>query len=377
MRTLSLGAAAAAALFACDGDLPGPDTPDLDGKADADRVSQALARLTADGELSAGDVDALFEAAGDRVSTSEMLVIRDATEETAAFEVTAAAADRALERAFFANLFDAEIDHLADPAARSYGGSEIPEAVRALVARARLNGAATFDVRERRGDGEGRWSPYPATSPPVGNMAFDYTEITPAALAADLADTAVEYNAIVGTETAEHCNSPTDCFEFEQARYEKRTGGTGNVAAHFDEVHHPDLFARGRAGQKWADNCAILSDGSLHCLPAPRRSVLRDLILTNPHLSRCNQVPGSEDACRTVMYLGHIDVSAGVVTGVEVSGRVSKRVGGGSANLIDPIAVLEAWGFELSPGLQIRFGNTEDGVPVRNLERGILEAPVN
>lgn len=360
-------------LLACT-DLPGPDTPDLDGKADADRVAQELARVTADGELSADDVDALFDAAGGSVSMSEMLVIRDATEETAAFKVTDAAVDRAFELAYLANLFDNELDHLADPAAKSYGGSEIPEAVRELVARARLNGAATFDVREQRGDGEGRWSPYPSTSPPVGNMAYDYTEITPEILAADLADTTVKYNAIVGIETAEQCNTPTDCFEFEQVKYEERTGGTGNVAAQFDEVFHPDLFARGSQNQKWANNCAILSDGSFHCLPAPRRSVLRDLILTNPHLSRCNEVPGAED-CRKLMYMGHIDIRGGVVTGLEVSGRVSKRVAKGQANLIDPLALMEAWGFELSPSLSLRFGNTEDGVPQRNLERGVLEAP--
>lgn len=371
MRSLPL--VLAIGLLAC-ADLPGPDTPDLDGKADADRVAQELARVTADGELSADDVDALFEAAGGSVSMSEMLVIRDATEETTDFKVTDGAVDRAFERAYLANLFDKEVDLLADPAAPTYGGSEIPAAVRELVARARLNGAATFDIREQRGDGEGRWTPYPSTSPPIGNMAFDYTEITPAILAADVADTTVKYNAITGIETAEQCNTPTDCFEFEQVTYEERTGGTGNVAAQFDEVHHPDLFARGSQNQKWANNCAILSDGTFHCLPAARRSVLRDLILTNPHLSRCNQVPGSED-CRTIMYLGHIDISGGVVTGVEVSGRVSKRVGGGAANLIDPIALMEAWGFEMSPSLRLRFGNTEDGTPQRNLERGVLEAP--
>jgi len=376
MRKLPLLFAALTLGLACSADFdPNDDSGgEAGGKADTDAVRAALARVTADGNLSDVDVDELFDAAGNNLSRGEAGVIRDAIVSTA-FAVEQAAFDRAHELAYLANLMDAELAHLGDPALGSFGGSEVPKAVRDLVATAKLSGAVTFDVRDRRNDGEGRWTPYPATSPPVGNMAFDYTEVTPAALAADIADTTVTYNAIVGTETAEHCNTPADCFEFDQARYETRTGGTGNVLSHYDEVRHPDLLARGSSGQKWANNCAILSDGSLHCLPAARRNASRDLILTNPALSRCNRRFGFADACRSVMYLGHIDIRAGVVVGVEVSGRVSKRVGGGRANLIDPLALLEAWGFELASGLRIRYGNTEDGVPQRNLERGIIEGP--
>ena len=351
---------------------PGDGYEPSDGKANTAAVASAVARLTSDGELSADDVDALFEAAGGSVSMNEMLTIRDATEATS-FSIGAGALDRALEGAYNANLFEHEKAQTADPT-QGYGGNEIPAAVRALVSQARLNGAVAFDVRETRGDGEGRWSPYPSTTPPVDNMAFDYTVITPEGLAADVAATQLTYNAIVGTETAEQCDSAGNCQEFEQARYQERTGGTGNIAAHYDEVHHPDLMARGSSGQKWASNCAFLSDGTIHCLPAARRSVVRDLILTNPHLSRCNNFAGFEDACHTVMYLGHITASGGVINSVEVSGRVSKRVGEGKANLIDPIALFDAWGFERSPGLTVRFGNTEEGAPVTNQERGILEA---
>jgi hypothetical protein len=71
--------------------------------------------------------------------------------------------------------------------------------LRELVAKARLNGAAAFDVRETDSDGEGRWNPYPTTSPPVENMTFQYTLITPQRLADDKANTTVRYNLITGT----------------------------------------------------------------------------------------------------------------------------------------------------------------------------------
>ncbi len=342
-------------------------------KADRSAIEAAVADATQDGELSADDVDTLFEATGRTVSKSEMLAIRDATESTD-YTVTDDAVKRALESAYLANLLEHEAEQLADPAV-GYGGNAIPEAVRALVAQARLNGAVAFDVREISSDGEPRWTHYPATAPPVENMAFDYTQVSPDGLAADLADTTLVYNAIVGTETAEQCDAAGNCEEYQQASYQERTGGSGNIAAHYDEVHHPDLLARGSSNQKWASNCAFLSDGTIHCLPAARRSVLRDVILTNPSLSRCNDYAGFQDACHSLLYMGHITASAGVITSVEVSGRVSKRVGSGKANLIDPIALLDAWGFERSAGLRVRFGNTEDGAPLTNAERGVLEAP--
>ena len=99
------------------------------------------------------------------------------------------------------------------------------------------------------------------------------------------------------------------------------------------------------------------------------------MILTNPHLSRCSEEAGYEDDCHTLMYLGHITASGGVITSVEISGRLSKEVAKGRINAIDPISLFEAWGFQTSPGLRIQFGNTEDGTPVRDAERGIVQAP--
>lgn len=359
----------------CSADETDDDIPawnDGLGKADAAAIAGALARVTADGVLDDADVVELFDAAGGRVSGSEMLAIRDALESTS-FDVTddARAAGRRL--AVQANLFEHELDDVGDGV--TFGGHDIPPAVQALVATARLNGAVAFDVNEvDEDDGEGVWSPYPSTTPAVENTTFEYTEITPQVLADDLADTMVQYNRISGTETAQSCNA-SGCFDYQRARLEPAQGGTGNVRAHYDEVYHEDIYARGSSGQKWANNCAILSDGSLHCLPASRRSVVQDLILTNPHLSRCNSYAGFETDCKHMLYNGHIDIQAGVVVGVEVSGRLSKRAAEGKASFIDPLAVLEAWGFEISPNVKIRWGNTSEGVPVRDLERGIFTAP--
>jgi hypothetical protein len=354
-------------LVACASEDADAVTGGGDGKADSATVNSKLEQVTQDGELSADDVDALFEACGNTVSKSEMLAIRDATESTR-FDVTPDALDRALERATYANLLPAEASELEDKGA--YGGNTVPAKVKALLAKARLNGAAAFDVRETDSDGEGVWNPYPTTTPPTENMTFQYTLITPQGLAADLANTTVEYNAITGVEEVTE-NGQT----YKQVTYERRKGGTGRIQAQYDEAYHPDIFARGSYNQKWANNCAFLSDGTIHCLPAARRSEAQDLILTNPHLSRCSEYPEFADDCHTLMYLGHITAQAGVITSVEISGRLSKEIARGKINGVDPISLFEAWGFGLAPGLDIDFGNTEDGVPVRDAERGVVESP--
>jgi len=368
MKSLLWLAASLPLFVACAADQmsqgdPGGD----DGKADSANVSRKLEELTQDGELSAADVDELFDAAGKSVTKSEMLVIRDATESTA-FSVPADAVARALERATYANLLEPEARELA--ASGAYGGNTVPAKVKELVARARLSGAAAFDVRETDSTGEGLWNPYPTTTPPTENMTFQYTLITPDRLAADVADTTVEYNAITGVEKVTENGQ-----EYEQVTYERRHGGTGNIAAQYDEAWHPDIYARGSVNQIWANNCAFLSDGTIHCLPAARRSEAQDLILTNPHLSRCSEDPAYEADCHTLMYMGHITASAGVITSVEISGRLSKEIGKGRINGIDPLALFEAWGFRTSPGLSISFGNTGDGRPVRDLVHGVVQAP--
>lgn len=318
-----------------------PFTPERSpGKADAAAIDGEVARVTADGTLDAADVDALFNAAGARVNDDELDAIRvalDATTYTVTDDARAAARSRAAAR----DLFRDELATLGS--GRTWAGTEVPAAVREVLETARLNGAIAYDVNEQDESGEGVWSPYPATTPPTGNMSFEYTELTPEALAADLADTTVEYNRIVGTQS----RTTSSGQQYEEAVYETGVGGTGNVLAQYDEAWHPDIYARGTEGQKWANNFGILADGSIHALPAARRSEQQDLILTNPHLSRGQHM----------LFNGHLDVLRGVVVGVEMSGRLSKRAAEGKARFIDPIVLLKAWGFQVQDGVRLRFGN--------------------
>ena len=66
---------------------------------------------------------------------------------------------------------------------------------------------------------------------------------------------------------------------------------------------------------------------------------------------------------------------------MEMSGRLSKLAAKGKASFIDPIAVLQAWGFEIDPNVTLRYGNTRHGVPVRDLETKTIgrdaTAPIN
>ncbi len=353
----------------CNADEDNGDNFDVDGlsleeglgKADAvDRVERAVAEATQDGVLDVDDVDALFEAAGEKVSAGEIGAIHEALFADATYEVTEAAQAEGNFRAWTANLSDIESEYLAD--GFTFGQTEIPAAVLEVVTQARWGGAVAYDVNERDDDNEGIWSPYGASTPAAENMAWDYTEITPQKLEDDVADVDVKYNAIIGTETAIHSSGQ----EYKRAKYEERSGGTGHVLSHYDEVYHPDIYARGSQGQKWANNFAILADGSVHCLPASRRSYLQDVILTNPQLSRGARL----------LFNGHLDIREGIVQSVEMSGRLSKMAAKGKARFIDPLPLLEAWGFKLRDGVTLRYGNTKSGVPER-VDGLIVEAPAD
>ncbi len=269
---LALGAGA----LACDAQTQEAESADGDeapvGKGDQAEVEEGLESLTADGELSSQDVEQLFEAAGDRVSSSEMGVIEAAlTDETLIAElgytIAGDALTRAQQLAFRSNVFGYESEAIEDGI--SYGGTRIPEAVAAAVGRARLAGATSYDIRELKGDcdptmlvddpdhpGEqvpedcGRWAHYPAGTAPVANLTFEYTELTPEKLDDDVNQGG---NGRIGAT-----GSPTDASLFEKI-----------------------------SGQTWANNCAILADGSLHCLPSHRAGFGVGLWLTNPALSRC------------------------------------------------------------------------------------------
>jgi hypothetical protein len=180
----------------------GPEFAQLrDGKADSAGVRTALVDLTADGELDASDVLALFDEAGRHLSESELEIIREALEDTS-FTVTDEARETAENSALTWGLPDDEAELVLS--GDTFAGDQVPEAVTKYLKLARMHGAAAYDVNEVDDDGERMWSPYPATTPPLENMTFSYTMITPQALLDDINDTDVEYNAIVGQEMLTH-----------------------------------------------------------------------------------------------------------------------------------------------------------------------------
>ena len=299
------------------------------GKADyADRdddLQTEIGLMTNDGTLSAGDVEELFrDHTGNRVSVAEMLTIRDALEKIGAFAsstytVEPAAFERALELARVANLFDNE-KAIVSAASKSYGGSEIPPAVRELVARARLNGAIAYDVSsggfelitsgEEAGnvDWTNKFTPYQPKSPPRDlpgrqtdpayyvasgvdasgeptgyvqiqaanvappaprwNMGFDYTEITPVVLATDALDTTTEYNVMDRTECAANCDGAGD-ERVMQWTYRVERGGNGRVEQHYDHDSHPDPFARAPRGRSGPTTAR--SSPTARCTASPPR----------------------------------------------------------------------------------------------------------
>ncbi len=329
-------------------------------KCEPGAISAELRTRVADGTLDAADVRAGFalaaqEGDGDGHSECEMAELRAALAGGPGYTVDADAKALAVDLAYEADLLAASKRKLAG--GKTYGGTAVPAAVKELIATAKLNGAVLYDVTE----GED-YSHYPATAPARGNMAFSYTEITPKALADDMALTGpqVYINGEVEKKNA-------DGSTYREVTYGTMQGGTGGISANYDEAWHENLYARGRGGDKWANNFAILSDGSLHCLPAARRSDLQDVILTNPALSRGQQM----------MFNGHLDVERGVVVGVEMSGILSKRAARGRDEFVDPIALLKAWGFQIAPGVEVRYGNTSRGVPTRDEARGVIGAAAN
>lgn len=350
-------------------------------------VKNRIRTLTQDGVLDHNDIKEAAEAAGGSINAGEMNAIRDAvldadnvnmdsfSNEPAGYVTTMEAFDEAQRTGVRFPILGNELvateslDEAKSARPVSFGGTEVPQKVKELLQTAYANGLEPFDVNEtrRKRDGEvkGIFTNYPSNTPAEGNMTFDYTEITPEKLKADLEDTTLEYQVM----TPKRVMQPGG-MSVTEIRYETRVGGTGNITSHYDEGIHSDIYARGSSGQKWANNFAILSDGSIHALPAARRDEEGRVILTNPALARGKRV----------LYMGHLDVRGGVVQGVEMSGRLCKLAANGDQKFIDPIAVLDAWGFEMSDSLRtradqgsgVRFSNTEDGVPVRDLETGVI-----
>lgn len=232
----------------------------------------------------------------------------------------------------------------------TFGGTVIPPAVKALLAKAKAAGAVAYSADDSK------YNTYGAS---VGaaeakeTMGFRYTEITPDSLAADKALT-MPLTQLVTTAV----NAEEDTVDYIQS-----TSGRGDIAENYDHGDHDaNLYARGASGQKWSANFAVLEDGSLHCLPATRRIEGEGVILTNPDLGRGKKI----------MFTGHLDVSDGVVTGVEMSGKISKVAAKGRAKFIDPVALVKAWGIPTAPGVSTYFSNTSDGTPRIDAATGLI-----
>lgn len=228
-------------------------------------------------------------------------------------------------------------------ATKSFGGTQIPDAVKNAVNTMIQNGASAYDVRELKPDPvydtshgepeltvEGKFNPYSQESNAADSLAFKHTELTPAKIAEDMG-TVQTFNVITGVKN-------------NRATYEKATmKGSGNITELYDEANHSDTFARGPGGQKYASNFAILADGSLHAVPAARRSKADPgLILTTASLARGKQM----------LFNGHIHMEGGVVTYVGMSGRLCKQQKDGM-KFVDPMEIIKAWGFKTTPGLTV------------------------
>lgn len=341
-------------------------------------ISDAARRVAADGVVDKKDVQTVLNQAGKSINAKEEKAIRDAFENTLASALTPEAKTFAREalkdlpglRRYAQqrnDMVEARAPGLAaqekarletGQATKTLGGTPIPEDVKKLISAALAAGVEPYDVAEMgtnptkddHGEGftvAGKWTPYPQDIDAVGNMAFSYTEVTPEKLKEDMA-TDQDYTRIKGYRTETQRDLRTgETHSFQVAEYEKVHGkGTGNITSHYDEASHNDPYARGRSGQKWANNYAILADGSLHALPAVRRNPSNPgLILTNPSLARGQRM----------LFNGHIEVRGGVVTSIGMSGRIQKMAQEGDARFLNPVPLLKAWGFEISPNLRLNY----------------------
>ena len=333
------------------------------------RISRTAYTLVLDGELSLRDFERAFARAGNRVNPREMAELgtilqgRLPSPSTTTFTVSDEAKQRAVDMIVGAGLTDEGRAAIEND--ETFAGTPLPAKVKQVLMIARLNGAEAYDVTETDSDGEGRFTDYPSITPATENMAFDWTEVTPAALAADIADVRSQLR-IAGTARIQSLSVTV-------GRYDVTTGGTGSISASYDEAYHPvsasspmgfrhlliqmeqdwiaDQFtiddlrkARSRSNDRWASNCAILADGSFHCLPAIRRhSATSGLILTNPALARGKRM----------LWNGHIRVRKGKVVYIGTSGRISRLAARGRYRFVNPVPLLEAWGFEMDPNLQV------------------------
>lgn len=329
-------------------------------------VKNAFASVTADRKVDAKDIDEVLKAAGS-VSVDEEKAIKEEADKFIGMfdsgakdklrtrlgelsEARAGAARINREVASIAPTIQAEAKQKLKEGTptKSYGGSEIPEAVKKAVNAQLANGAVAYDVREMKADpvldaeygeprvtAEGKFNPYSQDQKATDSMAFSYTELTPTKIAADM-NTEQTVNVIKGYRTE---------GKNQIAEYEKVTlKPNGRITDLYDEASWPDTMARGPGGQKHASNFAILGDGSVHAVPASRRSAAEPWrILTTASLGRGKHM----------LFNGHLRMEKGVVTYVGMSGRLAKLQEKGEAKFVDPVEILKAWGFQVAPGLKV------------------------
>jgi len=331
-------------------------------KADAQKILDA-----AGGSVSEGEANAIREALSSstyEVAGDARTMLRSALSDIASMRRYADDQNRSVSRR--AGALAAEEKEILTPGTttKSFGGSVVPEAVKAVLNTALDAGAVAYDVAEldpeptkdEKGEGftvTGKWSPYPQEIRASGSMSFAHTEITPQKLDDDMA-TEQTFKIQKGIKSETVTDRRTgQTTTIQTVEYETVTRkGTGSITSQYDEASHPDTMARARNGDKWASNFAILADGSVHALPASRRTASEPgLILTNPSLARGKRM----------LFNGHITIRDGVVTSVGMSGRLQKMAAEGDAKFVNPLPILEAWGFKIAPNLRLNFeGSGED-----------------
>lgn len=328
-------------------------------------VKNAFRTAAADRTITAKEVDTILTSAGN-ISVEEEQALRAEADKyagqlapDAAVKLREKLGEIAQVRSYATNVnrrveidkarLGAEVTQLHTPGAatKTFGGSAIPEAVKQVVRDALAGGAIAYDVRELRpdpvydtshGEGqvtvEGKFNPYSQSQRAVDTMAFDYTELTPEKIAHDM-NTPQTFNVLKGYRR----EGTNQVAEFEQVTMK----GNGRITELYDEASWSDTRARGRGGQKYASNFAILADGSVHAVPASRRTAGDPgRILTTASLGRDKQM----------LFNGHLRMEAGVVTYVGLSGRLCKLQERGE-KFVDPVALLKAWGFQTAPGLKV------------------------
>ena len=329
-------------------------------------VKNAFSRVVADGKLDVKDVDTVLSSAGSISVDEEKALkaeadkyvgitdgaakakLREKLGEVASLRTEAARINRNVQTKAVALSADSKARLEPGKATTSFGGSAIPEAVKAVVNKALAAGATSYDVREMKtdpvydtshGDPEmtldGKYNPYAQEQRATDTLAFSHTELTPAKVKADM-ETAQSFNVIKGYKTV----GGNQVAEFEKVSLK----GNGKITELYDEASWPDTMARGQGGQKYASNFAILADGSLHCVPASRRTAAEPWrILTTASLARGKQM----------LFNGHLHMEKGVVTYVGMSGRLCKQLSKGEATFVDPVELIKAWGFQVAPGLKV------------------------